>query len=102
LPWDSLPQFTIHQGQPATTFVRCEIDVTTAGALRLQLADPRGLAVWVDGKPTPAAAEIPLQLAVGRHRVLFVIDRQVRQSPLQVELLDGATAVAQAQFVQGK
>ena len=61
-----------------------------------------GLAVWVDGKPTPPQAELALDLAVGRHQVTVAVDQKVRRSPLRLEILDAPGSKAQVQPVTGK
>ena len=102
LPLDDLPKYVIHKEQPATTFLRCELEVTTAGKVQLSLANPAGLAMWVDGKPTPVAATNTLDLPVGRRVLTFAVDRVQHPQPLAVELQDVPGSAIQVQFVHGK
>jgi putative heme-binding domain-containing protein len=83
-------------------FVRCQLNVTSAGLVNLAINDVQGLQMWVDGKPMDARDGQELPLAVGEHRVTFSVDLVARREPLRVELFDTAGSKAQAQFVTGK
>jgi hypothetical protein len=70
----------------------------------LALGKPNGVTLWVDGKPTPVASVVNLDLGPGRHTLTLGVNRQKRIEPLTVELAEtpkGATA-AQVQIIGGK
>ena len=102
LPLEGLPEYVIHQGHPAVTFLRCELETTTAGKVRLVANSTTGLTLWVNGKPTPLAAETTLDLPTGRTRLMLAVNRQARTEALRLELADFAGSAAQVQFVGGK
>ncbi len=102
LPLSGLPEFVVHARNPPTTFIRCDLEVTTPGQVQLKVNDLTGANLWLDGKPKPLADTNVLELEAGRHRLTFAIDRMARKSPLHVELQEVANSPAQVQFVQGK
>ena len=83
-------------------FVRCTINVTTAGEVGVLLNDASGLDIWVDGKPHEPATKLTIPLEVGIHRITFGVNLLTRTLPLRAELTDIAGSSAQAQFVGGK
>jgi putative heme-binding domain-containing protein len=102
LPLAGLPEYKIHQTQPAVTFLRCELEASTAGKVRLVANVAEGLSLWVNGKPTPVTSETTLDLPTGRTRLTLAVNRQLRTDALRLELADVAGSAAQVQFVGGK
>jgi len=102
LPVDDLPQLKPHRETPPTSFVRCELEVTTPGTVVIRLNSTKGIEFWLDSKPTPIAAELNLNLASGKHTLTFAIDRVARTDALQLTLDDAPNSPAQAQLVSGK
>jgi putative heme-binding domain-containing protein len=106
LPLDGLPTFGTKWNNlvtlPSVTIVRCELQVTTPGETKLAINTPIGVSLWIDGKPVTAAAEIPLNLSPGRHKLTFAVDREKRNDPLRVEVVDVAGSPANVQVVGGK
>ncbi|MCB9941758.1 MAG: c-type cytochrome [Planctomycetaceae bacterium] len=102
LPLDGLPQVKPHRETPQTSFVRFDLEVSTPGAIRLQINSIDGLSLWVDSKPTPLQGDVKLELDRGSHRINFAIDRETREMPLRVELVGVPGSEAQAQLVSGK
>jgi putative heme-binding domain-containing protein len=87
----------------AVMFVRCRLEVTTAGKIRLDLHDTRGLSLWMDEQPTAVSATGALELAQGIHVLMLRIDAPARQgAPVRCELRDIAGSLAQAHFVGGR
>jgi len=107
LPLAELPTLTAAlrvapNGAP-TSFVRCAVEVSTPGRIHLVVDDPRGLTLWVDGRPTPmAGATTVLDLPSGLHRLTFAVDHALHPSTLWVELADVPGSPAQFQLVGGK
>ena len=83
-------------------FVRCTVNVSTAGPVGLLLNDPQSLEIWVDGKPVDPTAKLVIPLEIGLHHVTFGVNLLTRTAPLRVELTDLDGSKAQAQFVGGK
>jgi putative heme-binding domain-containing protein len=54
--------------------LRGNIDVTAAGPITLALNSADRVELWVDGKATPAADKVTLDLPVGQHTLDFWVD----------------------------
>ena len=87
----------------SVAFVRCTLEVTTAGKLGLDLHDARGLTLWVDGQLTETRNSTTLNLVAGMHVLTFRVDLKVRpDAPLRCELADMPGSAGQARFVGGR
>ncbi len=104
LPFTDLPTFQIHGNTPPATFVRTQLEATTAGRLEVRLNDTAGLSLWLDGKPTPVANPLILELAPGPHTLTVAIDHSARKAPLRLELPDSPSenATGKAEWIGGK
>ncbi|MFO0906386.1 MAG: PVC-type heme-binding CxxCH protein [Pirellulales bacterium] len=102
LPTGDLPKYQIHGNTPPTTFVRTQLEAAAAGKVSLQFGDVQGLALWLDGKPTPLATTLTLELKPGVHTLTISIDQSVRKAPVRVELVDAPQATGKAEWVTGK
>ena len=102
LPLSGLPVFKPHREVNPTSFVRAELVVTTAGRVRLAIADTTGLSLWIDGRPAELLADLEISLTRGSHALTFAIDRKKRQGGVRVELVPGKEGAAQAQWRTGK
>ena len=100
LPLAELPTLALRNR--SVSFLRCELTVTTAGSVDLNLMDADGLTGWLGSDPLSIQASNRINLSVGRHRLTLAIDRQQRKTPLQLELIDVAGSAAQVRFVTGK
>jgi putative heme-binding domain-containing protein len=87
----------------AVTIVRCTLEVTTAGKLRLNLHDAGGIALWLDGTVREVHNVVALDLPRGMHTLTLRIDaRQRANARLRCELADVPGSAAQARFVGGR
>jgi putative heme-binding domain-containing protein len=87
----------------ATGFARCQIDVSTAGPVRLTLETPRGLSLWVDANSVEPRETLDLDLAAGVHTLTFAVKLSDRAAPgLRCTLDDVPGSPARAQVVVGK
>ncbi len=111
LPWalayslasGDLPLAEVAASGDGTALVRCYLDVTTSGIAELRLNDPPGLALWVDGVPTPAGERVTLRLARGMHRVdLRIESARRKKGTLRCELHLPGGSSAQASFPAGR
>jgi putative heme-binding domain-containing protein len=112
LPLDGLPTYKPHANLEPTTFLRFDLEVTTPGKAKLAIdalspppspsgrgSNSAGLALWLDGKPTPLAGDTALDLASGKHRLVLAVNRTERTAPLRIEVVEDGAVV---QVVGGK
>jgi putative heme-binding domain-containing protein len=106
LPPDAVPLFRMGTGAEKqvvlASFVRCQLDATTAGKARLLLNSAKGVRAWLDGEPVDAKEQMVLDLGVGPHALAFALDRAVRTEPLRCELDDVPGSPARVRVVGGK
>ena len=77
--------------QSEISLVHFELDVASAGEIRLGVNDAEGLQVWVgEGAIEFADGVASMDVSVGRQVVTVVIDRKVRESALRIEVLDAS------------
>ncbi|MFM7070509.1 MAG: PVC-type heme-binding CxxCH protein [Planctomycetota bacterium] len=106
LPFADLPTFQIHGNTPPATFVRTQLEATAGGRVEVRINDTAGLSLWLDGKPTPVANPLKLDLEPGPHTVTVAIDHSQRKSPLRLELADAPaenpSSSGKAEWIGGK
>jgi putative heme-binding domain-containing protein len=106
LPPEAVPLFRMGTGAEKqvvlASFVRCQLDATTAGKVKLLLNSAKGVKAWLDGEPIEARQEMVIDLGVGPHTLTFALDRALRTEPLQCELDDVAGSPARARAIGGK
>jgi putative heme-binding domain-containing protein len=103
LPMDSLPTFVPHQGDEPVRFLRCQLDVSTPGRVKLKFSHTGNLALWIDGKPTPIEKnEAIVDLSSGRRTLTLASSSQARTIDIRLELADVPGSMAQVQIVGGK
>jgi putative heme-binding domain-containing protein len=105
LPLADLPEVSVRnrvaEGSRGVSFARCELEVLSAGEVRLVVSDAVGLQAWLGEQPLELTAETPLSLSAGRCRLTFCIDRAVRKTPLHVEAVVPDGSPASVRFVGG-
>jgi putative heme-binding domain-containing protein len=102
LPLDAFPRFH-WQSRPGTFgFVRCQVDVSTAGKVLLRLNSPASLTLWNDGMPIDPQKEMVLDLQPGTRTLTFQIDLEQRKESLRCELDDVPQSPARVRIVGGK
>lgn len=102
LPLDALPPLKPSAETPRFGVVRCQVEVTTPGQVRLRLNSPDALELWVDQAKTDPAGTIDLTLSSGTHTLTFLVDLDQRADGLRCELVDVPGSPARAQIVGGK
>jgi putative heme-binding domain-containing protein len=102
LPLDAVPQFRWRGDAPLTAVARFQVDVTTAGKVKLTPNDAAGLSLWVDGVPLDLAGAQVVELGQGTHTVTAALNLGQRKTPLRVELDEVAGSPARARVVGGK
>ena len=92
LPVESMPLFKMGTGAEnqvvLASFVRGQLEVSTAGKAKLLLNSVKGVKAWLDGEPIEAKPEMVFDLGQGLHTLTFALDRADRSEPLRVELDD--------------
>jgi putative heme-binding domain-containing protein len=100
LPLADSPLLTIKE-DARVAILRTQMEATAAAKMRLKWNNSRGLTLWLDGKPLKIEDGKAINLTVGSHTLVVVIDRLTRKEPLRCEMDDEATTAA-VRFVGGK
>ena len=101
-PKADFPTLTVWNGSAPISMLRAQIDVTTAGPVKLKINNPKGLSLFVGSTPVAVKDEITLDLKTGLQNLTFVVDYDNREDGLRVELEDVAGSPAKAAIVNGK
>jgi putative heme-binding domain-containing protein len=102
LPPDGLPRFTFQHPPATLSFIRCQLDVTRGGKVKMLLNSPAGLTLWLDGTPVEAKGQAVLDVTPGLHALTFALDCGRRHEPLRCELDEAPQSPALARIVSGK
>jgi putative heme-binding domain-containing protein len=78
---------------------QAEINVTTAGPMRILTTLPQNTPLWIDDQPTPSAPELSVTLTQGLHTITLA---PPANSTLRLELTETPGSPAKAQFVTGR
>jgi putative heme-binding domain-containing protein len=100
---DDVPTVKTLADAPKIGLARCQVEVSTPGAVRFKLPKAPGLKVWVDANRIETAEAIDVDLAPGVHTVtLLVVKDTPNPAGLRLELQDVPGSPARAQMVLGK
>jgi hypothetical protein len=102
LPLGELPRFVVWNGSEPQTVVRCNLDVSAGGAVKLRINSPAGLTFFVGNATVDVKLETVIDLKPGPQVLTFVIDRSKRSEDLRVELDDVPGSPARVSVVGGK
>ena len=102
LPLADVPKYAVWNNTEPQSVIRCHLDVTTPGAVRLKFNDVTGLTVFVDGKPTDGKAEFDVIVPTGLVPVTIVVNRDKRTTDVSLELLDVPGSPARVKPRNGK
>jgi hypothetical protein len=97
LPPDAIPAVL-----KKVSFVRCQLDASTGGKVKVLLNSSKGLTLWLDKEPIEAREEIVLDLTAGVHTLTFALDLNKRPEGLRCELGDVSASRARVRIVLGK
>lgn len=81
---------------------RAQLDVSTAGKIKLALNSVEGLKLWVDGTPVEPKAEALLDFKAGVHTLTVAVDLDQRREGLLYTLEEVPGSPARAQWIVGK
>jgi putative heme-binding domain-containing protein len=100
LPLDAFPKIEV--GGKALGFVRCKLDASTPGTVKLLLNDAAGVTAWLDGTEVEVKNEMVLDVPPGLHTLTFALDLTTRRDGLRCELDDVAGSPARVRIIGGK
>lgn len=82
-------------GTRGVGFARCFVTVETAGTLKLKINGTQGLELRAGELPINLVDDIvTMDVAPGILRLTLTIDQEQRTTPLEIEIIDGSTAVS--------
>ncbi|MBI1917305.1 MAG: HEAT repeat domain-containing protein [Planctomycetes bacterium] len=106
LPLADVPMFRLRRGLEGDTLlvgaVRCQLEVTTPGKVKLLVNATDGIRLWVGGTPVEVRKEIELDLKQGLHTLTYGLDLGKRREALRVEVAEVKGSPAQVRVVGGK
>jgi len=106
LPLDALSTFQFQKPDSKESdrfaFVRCQIEASSPGKVKILLSSSAGLTAWLDGKPADAKAEMEFDLTSGMHTITFAVNLNQRQEGVRCELEEVAGSGAHARIIGGK
>jgi hypothetical protein len=101
VPVEELTELAPIDGGLPLAAIRCEIDVSTPGAMALTI-EPEGLVAGELNGIELRSGTNQFELPVGKHAVTLLLRKSPRAGVLRCELGDVAGSRAQAQFTNGK
>jgi hypothetical protein len=106
LPLDAIPGLRLPDPNSKETrtmgLVRWQLDVSTAGRVKLLLNSTEGIQFWADDTVAEAKPEMVLNLSAGLHTLTVALDLGRRREGLRCELEDVPGSPARARVVGGK
>jgi len=102
LPLEELPRFTIFNDTAPLSVVRCQLDVTAGGKLKLRLNSAAGLTIWLAGTPLEPKEELAIEVQPGQQTLTFAIDRSARKEASRCAIEDIPSSPARVSVVGGK
>jgi putative heme-binding domain-containing protein len=102
LPMADVSPIALRSSGLSLGFVRCQIEVTTAGPVKLLLNSSVRLELWIDKTRFDCQNVMTPDLASGVHTITFAIDLAQRHEGLRLEIEDAPGSAARAQMVGGK
>ena len=102
VPLAELPQFVLWKDTDPLTVVRFQLDVTTAGPVKVRLNSAAGVTLYLGTTPVPTTAETVLDLKTGVQTLTLLVNRARRADDLRCELEDVPGSPARAAVVGGK
>jgi putative heme-binding domain-containing protein len=102
LPLSALPANAVGPRGSPVGFARTELDVSTAGPVKIAFDNPAGLSLWVDGSKVEMNPEVTLDLKTGVHTITLAVPLEGRSAGLRCTLEDVPDSPARAQWVVGK
>jgi putative heme-binding domain-containing protein len=106
LPLDAVATITLSDAETKETrtmgIARWQLDVSTAGKVRLLLNSIEGVQLWAGTSRIEAKPDILLDLRAGIHTITVAVDLGRRHEAIRCQLADVAGSPVRAQIVGGK
>jgi putative heme-binding domain-containing protein len=102
LALDAVPGIEVTKGASPVGVVRCQLDASTGGKVKLLLHSTAGLRLWVDDAPVEVSEQTVLDLTAGVHTLTFALDLGKRREGLRCEVDDVPGSGARVAIVGGK
>jgi putative heme-binding domain-containing protein len=102
LPPAEVPRFLLGEQKKSVGFVRCQLDASTGGKVKLLLNSAAGITAWLDKVPVEVGKEMVLDLTAGVHTLTFAVELGKRPEGLRCELGEAAGSRARVRIVGGK
>ena len=102
LPLDAAPSLTVWKDTAPLTVVRCQLDVTAAGKVKLKLNSSAGVTLFVGTNPVDIQDETIIELKPGTQMLMLSVDLSKRKEPLRAEIEDVEGSTARVSVVGGK
>jgi len=102
LPLDAIPSLVVWRDTAPLAVVRCQLDVTAAGKVKLKFNSVAGITLMLGPTPIDARQETVLELQPGVQTLLLAVDLTKRKEPLRCELEDVPDSPARASVLGGK
>jgi putative heme-binding domain-containing protein len=98
----TLPGAELPVPSAGVAIVRCQVDVSTGGKVKLRVNAVTGVKLWIDQSALEAQPELEADLKAGLHTLTISVDPAKLRDGLRVELDDVEGSPARAQVVGGK
>jgi hypothetical protein len=86
----------------ALSLAKVELEVSAGGKIGLRTNNPKGLQLSFGDSLIAADDEVTIELGVGRHEVVIIVDRAMREhGGMSIELFDVPGSGGRAGFVTG-
>ncbi len=102
LPPADLPAIAGVPGMGRVAVVRCQLEASAGGPVRLHFNGAQGLTLWLDRKAVEPREKLELNLAPGLHTLTVAIDLGRRKEALRCEVEDVPGSPARINPVGGK
>jgi putative heme-binding domain-containing protein len=102
LPLEGLPAFQFTASPATATVVRCRLDVSTPGPVRLELNSAEGVSLFLNQNLRHAGPSLGWEMPAGVHTITLVIDRSRRREGVRIQLEEVPGSSARVNWVVGK
>ncbi len=102
VPLSEQPKFSVWSNTAEQTVLRFQLDVTTAGKVKLKFDSAVGLSLYVGTTPVETKDETIVDLKTGIQTITAIVDRSARRQDIRIELEDVADSPARVAVVGGK
>jgi putative heme-binding domain-containing protein len=106
LPLATIPRFEFHRPAGAESdffgFIRCEMDVSTGGQVKLLLNSPLGLTAWLDSEPVEPKETVPFDLKPGKHSLTVAVNLGLRREDIRCQWDEVPGSSARVRIISGK